>query len=165
MDNIITLRFSGILQSWGAPEPWESQRKTEYMPTDDAIYGLLGCALGIKRDDVVSLNGLKEKVRVISSWSDNNIIDNRLYDYQTVGLMGGKGHLVAKGGVKNIGGIVETIQEEKEYLEDAERYVKLECIDEETKALLTDAILHPVYPYYLGRYCCTPSKCLLMKEE
>ena len=165
MDNTLILRFSGILQSWGVPEPWESQRKTEYLPTDDAIYGLLGCALGILRDDASALSVLREKVRVISSWSAKDTIDNRLYDYQTVGLMGGKGHLVAKGGVKNINGIVETIQEEKEYLEDAERFVKLECIDEETKTRLIDAILHPVYPYYLGRYCCTPSKCLLMKEE
>ena len=47
---ILVLRLDGVLQSWGEHSKW-NYRDSAAMPTKSGIVGLLGCALGLSRDD------------------------------------------------------------------------------------------------------------------
>src|SRR4051812_21477113 len=56
------LRLKGPLQSWGLRARW-GERDTSDSPTKSGIIGLIGCALGLKRDDDL-LRELSETYRL-----------------------------------------------------------------------------------------------------
>ena len=47
---ILVLRLEGVLQSWGERSKWD-YRDSAILPTKSGIVGLLGCALGLERND------------------------------------------------------------------------------------------------------------------
>ena len=47
---ILVLRLEGILQSWGEHSKWD-YRDSAPMPTKSGVIGLIGCAMGLERED------------------------------------------------------------------------------------------------------------------
>jgi CRISPR-associated protein Cas5/CasD subtype I-E len=165
----IALSLKGAFQSWGSPEPWTARRHTELKPTQSAIYGLIGCAMGIhKEGDEEKQEWLRENVKITVPEPTFNfdmsvittddqvvtpLVDGLKFTCQkdiNEGKTGGKSNLMP--------------QIQKEYLADVESVVYL---DGDKKAMneVLDHLIHPIYPYYLGRACCTPSGCIVKSVE
>jgi CRISPR-associated protein, Cas5e family len=60
--NTLFLRLEGPLQSWGLRARW-GERDTTDAPTKSGVIGLLGCALGLRRDDA-RLRDLSDNLRM-----------------------------------------------------------------------------------------------------
>ncbi len=60
--NTLFLRLEGPMQAWGLRARW-SERDTADAPTKSGIIGLLGCALGLRRDDM-RLRALSDELRM-----------------------------------------------------------------------------------------------------
>ena len=62
---LLILRLEGPLQAWGSDSKWD-RRDTEAFPTKSGVVGLLGCALGLERNDpelVAMTNAIRMAVR------------------------------------------------------------------------------------------------------
>jgi CRISPR system Cascade subunit CasD len=139
----LLLRLAGPLQAWGAESKFEI-RRTESVPTKSGVIGLLMAALGCKRDDrqtLQILNGLRMGIRV----DQPGIV---LRDYHTAH---GKNAYVTN----------------RYYLSDAVFLVGLESEDTQLLEQMEQALLHPVFPLFLGRRSCPPTLplCLGTRQE
>ncbi len=145
------LRLEGPLQSWGLRARW-GERDTAREPTKSGVLGLLGCALGLRRD--------ADDLRVLSAELRMGVRVDRpgtlLHDYHTTGgakAADGKpeGMLSADGKHKR-----ETDVSNRVYLADASFLVALQgpehLIDRAAAALQS-----PVWPVFLGRKSCPPA--------
>ncbi|HEY0739683.1 MAG TPA: type I-E CRISPR-associated protein Cas5/CasD, partial [Herpetosiphonaceae bacterium] len=152
MANTLFLQLEGPLQSWGVRAHWE-ERDTASEPTKSGVIGLIGCALGLRRDDDqlrVLSDGLRMGVRVDRAGS-------LLVDYHTTG--GAKaadgepeGMLNAQGKLKR-----ETDVSSRRYLMDASFLVALRGAEADVAAC-AEALQHPVWPIFLGRKACVPTE-------
>jgi len=144
---LIRLKLKAPLQSWGERARWDI-RDTSNMPTKSAVIGMLGCCLGYPRGDK-RLSELSERIHVAVR-ADH--MGQLMTDFHTVQGTGGI-LLNAVGKTRSNG---NTIITPRQYLQDAEFTV---LIWGEEKALLSCeyALLHPVWPPYLGRRSCVPS--------
>lgn len=164
----LELYLSGVMQSYGTKEsPWLN-KYTADIPTRDAVAGLLACAFGISDkdskdyQDLLSLD-MYAKKKESKYENDRHRADRRyrgggiLTDYQIVRpLEPGKTKeesrfLCVDGKYK------AQIPRKKYYLEDQAFSVLLGSEDEEFLEDIHYAIRHPLWCYYLGRACCTPS--------
>jgi CRISPR system Cascade subunit CasD len=149
MPNTLFLRLEGPMQSWGERAHWDI-RDTALEPTKSGIVGLLGCALGISEDhDLVNLS---REIRLgIRCDRPGKLIT----DYHTVN----GGVLSAEGKVKLNASthLPETVVSTRYYLSDASFLAAIhanpDCIDH-----LSKAVKSPVWPVFLGRKSCPPSR-------
>jgi CRISPR system Cascade subunit CasD len=162
------LRLEGPLQAWGARSRWDV-RDTQPEPTKSGVVGLLACALGWGRGDPRLLDldrGLRFGVRADAP-------GRILEDYQTV-----TDYLPTAAGAYRHSGVatgrsLETIRANPDftpatilsprfYLEDASFLIALaEATTGSVPGLLTacrDAVRDPVWPLYLGRKACPPTR-------
>lgn len=174
--NTLFLRLEGPLQSWGLRARW-GERDTADAPTKSGIIGLLGCALGLRRDDpqLRMLNdALRLGVRV-------DLPGTRLRDYHTTG--GGRfGDTVHSGGTRfhddpYVGGVLsaevdskgrikvkinattkepETDTSDRYYLADASFLAALQGGSDLIEQLAR-ALQAPAWPCFLGRKSCVPA--------
>ena len=148
MPNTLLLCLEGPLQAWGERGRW-GVRDSAPEPTKSGVIGLHGCAMGISDDEPLRhlSDNLRMGVRV-------DQIGTRLTDYHTTG--GGHGRpmmLTADGKFK------ETPELSwRDYLCDASFRVALQSDDETLIDQLAQAVQNPVWPFYLGRKACIPSK-------
>ena len=144
---LLVLRLEGLLQSWGEHSKWD-RRDSADLPTRSGIIGLLGCALGLPRNDpeMIELN----RAVAIGVRADRS--GSRTVDYQTVTAENGL--MTASGKKRSLG---NTIVSEREYLEDACFTVFIEP-DPEWRERLIKALNDPRWPVYLGRKNCVPSR-------
>lgn len=167
---VLLLRLEGPLQSWGGRSRWDV-RDTQPEPTKSGVVGLLGCALGYERNDrrlEEELDaGLRFGVRVEQP-------GRVLRDYQTVTdfLPTAEGTF-KHSGVKTAASLAKlradavatlaTIISPRFYLEDAAFLVGLE--ERAGYAGLLErcaaALAAPVWPIFLGRKTCVPSRPVL----
>lgn len=142
MSNTLFLRLEGPLQAWGERARW-SVRDTSTEPTKSGVVGLLGCALGLTADEdlVVLSRGLRMGVRC-----DKEGVF--LTDFHTI--IGGV--LSAEGKIKS-----DTVLSMRTYLCDASFLIALQG-EPELIAQLALAVQRPVWPFYLGRRACVPSR-------
>jgi len=143
MHNTLFLRLEGPLQSWGERARWDI-RDTAPEPTKSGVVGLLGCALGLRDDE--ALRALSQKLHVgVRCDRPGRLIT----DYHTVtgGIMSGEGK-VRPG----------TIVSHRDYLSDAAFLVAIQSSDAELLERLVAAIEQPVWPIFLGRKACPPSR-------
>lgn len=175
MMNTLFLRLEGPLQSWGVRSRW-GERDTTVAPTKSGVVGLVGCALGLRRDDGY--------LRVLSAGLGFGVRIDRpgtiLRDYHTTG--GGQfGGAVHRGGSlfhddPYVGGVLspevvkgrikvkvnattkepETDVSERFYLADAAFLVALQG-DPAMVAVCAAAVQAPMWPYFLGRKSCVPA--------
>lgn len=174
--NTLFLRLEGPLQAWGLRARW-GERDTADAPTKSGVIGLLGCALGLRRDDPelrALSDGLRLGVRV-------DLPGTRLRDYHTTGggrygdaahtggtrfhtdpyvggvlsaKVDGKGRIYVK--VTQSSGELETDVSERHYLADASFLAALQG-EPQLIERLAAAVQAPVWPCFLGRKACVPA--------
>lgn len=151
MQQTLFLRLEGPLQSWGLRARW-GERDTAREPTKSGVIGLLGCALGLRRDD--------DELRRLSNALRMGVRVDRpgtlLHDYHTTGgakLADGKpeGMLSADGKHKREADVSNRV-----YLADATFLVALQGMATELNRLAI-ALQQPVWPFFLGRKSCPPA--------
>lgn len=170
----LTLRFKAPLQSWGVREDWYKTRRTASMPTKTALAGLIGRAMGVWSEEAERLEYISESIQDIRPVSDAGSVrrltdDQTLYvgDYVDLGLAAGLP--AAGGGIKRTNsGPTLSQQYTKDYLEDTAIEIDLGG-SKDFLEKVKDALIHPVYPPYIGRYCCVPAECIvkdgIIREE
>lgn len=147
----LILRLEGALQCWGDHGKWDIRDSGDF-PSKSGVAGLLSCAMGLERGDpdIAALSAaLHMAVR-----ADRPGI--RMLDYHTV-----QGHPLynAEGKPRPS----NTIVSKRWYLQDASFLVALELPDvwrERVKA----ALKRPVWPIYLSRKNCVPSRPIWEEE-
>ena len=132
----LLLRLAAPLQAWGADSKFET-RKTGREPTKSGVIGLLAAALGVRRDEadaLARLSGLRFGVRVERE-------GQLLVDYHTAKTQDEKTSYVTY----------------RHYLQDAVFLAGVESEDTALLQQLQQALLHPIFPLYLGRRSCPPT--------
>lgn len=167
----LDLQFCSVMQSWGIKEEWINRRRTAACPGKTAVAGIIGRAMGIDRDDEegqeMLRRGIKDiivkKCPVHERMSD----DETIYIGDYVSMEIARGFPAAKGGVRNVGGIVLSQTFNKDYLIDSLSDPVVVAISGSQEFLekVRHALLHPVYPVYFGRYCCIPARTVLVNGE
>lgn len=152
MANTLFLRLEGPLQSWGVRAQWE-ERDTAFEPTKSGVIGLLGCALGLRRDD----HRLRELSEALRMGVRVDRAGTPLVDYHTTG--GAKAADGRPEGMFNAEGKLkrETDVSSRRYLMDASFLVALQGPDA-VIAEAANALQHPVWPVFLGRKACIPTE-------
>jgi len=156
MPNTLFLRLEAPLQSWGERAQW-SERDTAPEPTKSGIVGLLACALGWADD--VRIRDLSQSIRV-GVRCDHISSPAILLDYHTVG--GGYTApqlLTAEGKPKMIAASKSPHTEptKRYYLSDASFLIAVQAASDRI-AKLTEAAQSPVWPVFLGRKSCVPTR-------
>ena len=165
---VLLLRLEGPLQSWGIRSRWDV-RDSGAEPTKSGIVGLLGCALGYPMGDMRLESALDAGLRFgVRIEAPGRI----LLDFQTITdfLPMADGKHKAQGGGKALAKLYAdpdaepaTIISPRAYLEDAAFLVALEE-NERHPGLLNycaEALRNPVWPLYLGRKACIPTRPIL----
>jgi len=166
--NILLLRFTGPLISFGAPIV-DHHGVIQQYPALSMICGLLGNALGYDHSEAERLQRLQERIRYASR---RDRAGERMRDYQTVDLGADymdddlawttRGELERrKGGSASSGTHIRL----RHYWADAAHTVALtlERADEKpTVRDLRDALEAPERPLFIGRKTCLPSEPLLL---
>ncbi|KAA3664944.1 MAG: type I-E CRISPR-associated protein Cas5/CasD [Chloroflexi bacterium] len=152
MTNTLFLRLEGAMQSWGERGRW-SIRDTAPEPTKSGIIGLAACALGIGTD--APIKALSEAVEMGVRVDKPGV---RLTDYHTIGGGSNKPMLLtAQGKPKKSSGKPHTEISYRDYLCDASFLVALRG-EVSVIAQMAAAVQNPVWPIYLGRKSCPPSR-------
>ena len=150
---LLILCLEGPLQSWGERSRW-TYRDTATIPTKSGVIGLIGCAMGLKRDDkrLVELdNQLRMGVRVDKDGDE-------IIDYHTI-----TGDInTANGEKRGTKGKVSTILSYRYYLQDAKFLVLLQGKEEILKEC-KNALMNPQWTIYLGRKSCVPTRPIFEK--
>jgi len=180
LPNTLFLRLEGSLQAWGDPSKFVI-RRTMGAPTKSGVIGLICCAMGYSRQEVVQdpipCDGLRKLAhRLISGGGEGEgeprraLLDllntlqvgvrvdregDRWWDYHTVGAK--VGLLKAEGGIKRTASTkeIETLITRREYLADASFLVALRG-DASLIQKVADTLKNPKWPIYLGRKSCPP---------
>lgn len=124
----IILKFSGPLQSWGIGSYFETRDTARY-PTKSAVIGLIGGALGYRRDEA-------EKIQRLNELSFGVRIEQRgtlLKDY----------HIARSAN--------QTYVTNRYYLQDAVFLAMLSHEDSSWIDTVAKALVSPVFPPYMGR--------------
>src|SRR5574341_814727 len=162
MANTLFLRLTSPLQSWGEDSQW-SERRTAPEPTKSGIVGLLSCALGWADDE--RIRNLSRRVRM-GVRCDVPGTPSPLRDYHTVGGGYDKPQLLtAEGRPKYVTNTKKPHTEPtwRYYLCNASFLVAVQS-DDATIKELAQAVQFPVWPIYLGRKSCVPTRPLDRKS-
>lgn len=147
--SVLVLRLEGVLQSWGEHSKWD-YRDTAVFPTKSGIVGLLGCALGIPYGDQ-ELVALGDRLSIAVRADRKGVL---LRDYHTVSSTK---LLNAMNKHRGKEGQVATIVTNRFYLQDA--YFTVFLVGDRDLLLKLESALHrPVWPVFLGRKSCVPSR-------
>ncbi len=141
----LILRLDGALQSWGDHSKWDVRDSGDF-PSKSGVVGLLSCAMGLERGNpeiAVLSSALHMAVR-----ADRPGI--RMLDFHTV-----QGHPLynAEGKPRSS----NTVLSPRWYLQDASFLVVLDLPDS-WRDRVVNALKQPVWPIYLGRKSCVPSR-------
>lgn len=128
MEKTIILKLSGPLQSWGISSNFETRDTARY-PSKSAIIGMVGAALGYRRDET-------EKIQELNELSFGVRIEQRgslLKDYH-----------IAKS-------TKQSYVTNRYYLQDAVFLVMLSHKEPSRVDEIVNALTHPIFPLYMGR--------------
>jgi len=171
-ESILLLRLEGPMQSWGTRSRWDV-RDTGREPTKSGVIGLMGCAMGLGRDDS-ELERLDRDLLFGVRIDRPGVIST---DYHTVTGY----HRTAAGDYKHSGGTAKSLAKAQEhgestivslrdYIHDAAFLVALASNDHALLRQLAGELEHPdwpgdlqcpKWPLYLGRKSCVPSRPIL----
>lgn len=143
---LIVLVLEGALQSWGDHSKWDERDSGDF-PTKSGVVGLIACAMGIERGSA-ELAELSDSMR-IAVRADRP--GTKAMDYHTA-----QGHPLRTAEGKRAPS-ASTVVSYRWYLEDACFTVFIET-DAETRERVVSALNAPVWPPYLGRRSCVPSR-------
>jgi CRISPR system Cascade subunit CasD len=145
MSNTLFLRLEGPLQAWGERAHWDI-RDTATEPTKSGVVGLLGCAMGLAGDD--ELREFSQTLKIgVRCDREGTVIS----DFHTI-----------TGGIMNAEGKIKpsTVVSRRAYLSDASFLVAIQA-DPDLILQIVNKLKHPVWPFYLGRKSCPPSRPVL----
>lgn len=160
------------MQSWGTHSRWDV-RDTGLEPTKSGVIGLIGCAMGLYRNDP-QLEGLDRSILFGVRVDRPGVVST---DYHTVTGY----HLTAAVDFRHSGGTAKslakarehgqsTIVSPRDYLHDAAFLVALASDNHKLLRQLAGELEHPDWPgdlqrpnwpLYLGRKSCVPSRPIL----
>lgn len=145
---LLLLRIEGLMQSWGERSRWDG-RDTASFPSKSGIIGLLACALGKPRTDKIILE-LDRTLKMGVRADRPGVV---MPDYQTI-----SGEIVtANGQTRGKKGEDSTIISVRQYLFDASFLIVLDG-QGDVLEMLAEALQKPVWPIYLGRKTCVPTR-------
>lgn len=148
----VVLRLEGPMQSWGTQGRY-SIRDTDTEPSKSGVLGLVGAALGMKRDDHDLLERLRSLRMAVRSDRPGRVVR----DLHTVGAGTFRGEPHSMWGLEG-----KTVVTHRHYLADAAFTVALGHEDEAFVARIAEALQNPVWPLFLGRRSCAPSAPVFM---
>ncbi|MBI6550291.1 type I-E CRISPR-associated protein Cas5/CasD [Xenorhabdus lircayensis] len=154
MKTYLVFRLYGALASWGVEAVGES-RPTSTYPTRSAILGLLGAALGIRRDDETQLAALQQSVKV----AIKQIVSGSLMrDYHTAQVPSHdkkQTHLTRKSELSDKSKL-NTVLSSRDYRADGLWIIAISLTEQANFPLsaLRDALIKPVFTLSLGRKSC-----------
>ena len=129
LPNVLLLKISPPMQSWGVSDKFVESRKTNRFPTKSGVIGLIASAFGWDRDhDLTDLNKLRMGVRIDSP-------GDMAYDYQTTKMFEDKASKLSH----------------RWYLTDAVFLVALEGDDLEFLEDIAWALGNPAFNIFAGR--------------
>lgn len=154
MANTLFLRLEGPMQSWGERARW-SVRDSAPEPTKSGVIGLVACALGFREDG--QLKTLSEQTRMGVRCDAPGV---RLTDYHTIGGGYDFPTLLESSGKpkKTPAGAPHTELSWRDYLCGASFLVALQSNDERLIDRMAHALQNPIWPIFLGRKSCPPSR-------
>ncbi|MEP6621974.1 MAG: type I-E CRISPR-associated protein Cas5/CasD [bacterium] len=130
-------------------------------PSTSAISGLLGNALGFRREQSARLSRMQERI-VFGCRLDH--VDTRLTDFQTAQLNGKDRGWTTSGAIQERAGGANTFDSphirERDYDSNVRIVLALRLRDAEEQPTIDDlahAVQWPARPLFLGRKCCLPS--------
>lgn len=158
MTEYLVFRLYAPLASWGEPAVGETRLSATH-PGRGAILGLLGAALGIRRDDDEGQNELHESVRVAVKQRSPGIL---LRDYHTAQVPGERKGIVYRTRRDELSAprkVINTILSSRDYRCDGLWTVAVWLTPGATLTLeaLEQALKTPHFPLYLGRKACPPA--------
>ena len=139
----LDLYFEGLMQSWRGAK----RGITGDAPGKSALVGMIGCCMGVLREDVEALKKIDDSFTITDTFA-----------FKTTDTY----KSVKKESITGIKRLVDDQMDcrgrlvQKEYLEDAKIGVTIEG-EKEALREIREAFLHPVWPPYLGSSCCPPS--------
>jgi CRISPR system Cascade subunit CasD len=158
MNEYLVFRLYGPLASWGQAAVG-GDRPTGLQPTRSAILGLLGAALGIRRDNSEQLAALQQSVLTAVK---QTVPSSLLRDYHTAQVPSSSNKMVfrtRKSELSEPKYKLNTILSSRDYRCDGVWIVAISLSSDAkyTLAMLQKAILKPVYSLSLGRKSCPPA--------
>ncbi len=145
---LLVLRLEGPMQAWGLRSRWDL-RDTGTEPSKSAVVGILGAALGYRRGDPRLEERLDASLAIGVREERAGIIAE---DFQTVTGT----HVRAQGDV-----VDKTIVSPRSYIQDAAFLVIISGPAEMLKECEA-ALRAPVWPLFLGRKSCPPTRPMLV---
>lgn len=152
MSKYLMIRLEGPMQSWGLRASFDI-RFSETMPTKSGVIGLLAAAKGVQRNDKKSLADLSSMKMMAVCVKEGSVFT----DYHTVGA----GHRDKQKQLPKVAGGFKTAVTHRQYLSGYGFIVVLKGNNKMVQSCI-EALHNPVYPVFLGRRSCPPSKPLYM---
>jgi CRISPR system Cascade subunit CasD len=143
----VLLRLEGPLQSWGTRSRF-GWRDTENEPSKSGVLGLVGAALGMRRDDEATLGRLAASRLAVRVDRE----PTRMTDYHTVGDGVFKGRTDY-----TLFGTKSAVLTHRDYLMGASFLAALGFEDDALARRVDEALASPSWPLFLGRRSCPPS--------
>ncbi|EKO3870297.1 type I-E CRISPR-associated protein Cas5/CasD [Vibrio harveyi] len=158
----LVFRLYGPMASWGQPAVG-GERHTGMMPSRSALLGLLGAALGIKRENDAQLENLRQSVLFGIKQVTSGAL---LRDYHTtqVAANNNKIHYHTRKQELEMGKLA-TVLSSRDYRCDGLWIIAVSLTKQSAFTLgqLQQALLKPTYPLCLGRKSCPPALPLMPK--
>ncbi len=154
MKAYLVFRLYGPLASWGVEAVGE-KRPTGIHPTRSAILGLLGAALGIRRDDETQLAALQQSVNIAIK---QIMAGSLMPDYHTTQVPSQdkkRSHRTRKSELNDKANL-NTVLSSRDYRTDGLWIIAISLTEQASFSLsaLRDALLKPVFTLSLGRKSC-----------
>ncbi|KGM28861.1 type I-E CRISPR-associated protein Cas5/CasD [Photorhabdus akhurstii] len=153
MKAYLVFRLYGPMASWGQPAVG-GERPTELYPGRSAILGLLGAALGIRRDDESELAKLQKSVLIAIK---QTVPGSLMRDYHTTQVPTHNSNVVHQNRKSELrSDRLNTILSNRDYRCDGIWIVAITLTEHTgfTLEQLRDALLKPVFILHLGRKSC-----------
>ncbi|CAG9000051.1 MAG: hypothetical protein CENE_02040 [Candidatus Celerinatantimonas neptuna] len=153
MKPYLVFRLYGPMASWGLPAVG-GDRHTAMAPSRSAILGLLGAALGIRRDDSVQLLALQNSVQIAVKQLVQGIL---VRDYHTTQVPSANKKVVHRTRKSELSeSQLNTVLSSRDYRCDGMWVVAVSLVDQAciTLEALHSALLKPAFQLYLGRKTC-----------
>lgn len=153
MKEYLVFRLYGPMASWGQAAVG-GDRPTGLSPTRSAVLGLLGAALGIKRDDEQALNNLAESILFSSKLIGAGSL---VRDYHTAQVPSNSKKITHRTRKSELSEEkLNTVLSSRDYRCDALWVVAISLTSAASLTLesLKDALLKPVFTLSLGRKSC-----------
>lgn len=160
MQQYLVFRLYGPMASWGQAAVG-GDRPTGIQPTRSAVVGLLGAALGIKRDNEVELQALQQSVRIaVKQCMPSSLVR----DYHTTQVPSHSNKVIHRSRKSELSeDKLNTILSSRDYRCDGLWVIAISLNDNATYELdqIQQALIKPVFVLSLGRKSCPPSLPLL----